>query len=83
MPTVVAQIPDLQRVLNFCECQDDDGFILFESRAISRYLSAAHANGKLIPKGTKESAIFEQAVSIEQANFDPFVTVLARERFYQ
>ncbi|KLO14541.1 glutathione S-transferase [Schizopora paradoxa] len=61
---------------------DDDGFILFESRAISRYLSTVHASGNLIPKEAKENAIFEQAVSIEQSNFDPFTTVLARERFY-
>ena len=63
--------------------QDDDGFIVFESRAISRYLSTVHGGGDLIPKGPKENAIFEQSASIEMSNFDPFVTVLARERFYQ
>ncbi|KLO14538.1 glutathione S-transferase [Schizopora paradoxa] len=62
--------------------QDDDGFGLFESRAIARYLSVVHGGGKLIPKGARENAIFEQAVCIEQANFDPYVNVVAHERFY-
>lgn len=30
---------------------DDDGFILFESRAIARYIAIKHAKGKLIPQG--------------------------------
>jgi len=59
---------------------DDDGFILFESRAISRYLSAVYANGKLVPKGAKENAIFEQAASIEQADFNPLVSPIVVER---
>ena len=55
---------------------------MFESRAIARYLSAVYGGGKLIPKGAKENAIFEQAASIEQAGFDPYVSVLAHERYY-
>lgn len=62
--------------------QDDDGFILFESRAISRYLSAVYGNGKLIPNGDKENALFEQGASIEQNDFDPYATKLGSERFY-
>ncbi|KLO14539.1 glutathione S-transferase [Schizopora paradoxa] len=61
---------------------EDDGFVLFESRAIARYLSAKYAGGKLIPKGVRENAIFEQAACIEQADFDPYVSVLAHERVY-
>jgi len=61
---------------------DDDGFILFESRAISRYLAAVYGNGKLIPKGAKENAIFEQAASIEQADFDPLASALVAERIF-
>jgi len=62
---------------------DDDGFILFESRAISKYLSAAYGNGKLVPKGAKEIAIFEQGVSIEQADFDPYAAKIVIERLFK
>ncbi|KAG6907132.1 hypothetical protein DXG01_010351 [Tephrocybe rancida] len=57
---------------------DDDGFILFESRAISRYIATKYANQgtKLIPTDLKEIALFEQAASIEVTNFDPSVTVI-------
>ncbi|KLO14542.1 glutathione S-transferase [Schizopora paradoxa] len=62
---------------------DDDGFLVFEGRAIARYLSAEYADGKLIPKGAKENAIFEQAAAVESANFDPFARALADERFFK
>ncbi|KLO16644.1 glutathione S-transferase [Schizopora paradoxa] len=61
---------------------DDDGFILFESRAIARYLSAAHGDGKLVPKGVKENALFEQAISIENNDFDPHASKLVAERIF-
>ncbi|KAG6873504.1 hypothetical protein C0995_014772 [Termitomyces sp. Mi166 len=54
-------------------CIDDDGFILYESRAIGRYIATKYANQgtKLIPTDPKEIALFEQAASIENNNFDP------------
>nr|GAT45150.1 predicted protein [Mycena chlorophos] len=54
--------------------QDDDGFILFETRAIGRYLVAKHqarAGLELIPSDPKKHALFEQAAAFEQSNFDP------------
>ncbi|KAK7026193.1 glutathione S-transferase [Favolaschia claudopus] len=64
---------------------DDDGFILFESRAIGRYIAAEHPESKLIPTDPKKHALFEQAASIEFANFDfnadPLIKALARKRF--
>ncbi|KAG6832665.1 hypothetical protein H0H87_000847 [Tephrocybe sp. NHM501043] len=57
---------------------DDDGFILFESRAIGRYIATKYADQgtKLIPTDLKELALFEQAASIEFSNFDPSVTTI-------
>ncbi|GLB40879.1 putative glutathione S-transferase [Lyophyllum shimeji] len=52
---------------------DDDGFILYESRAICRYIAAKYADQgtNLVPTGLKQNALFEQAASIEQSNFEP------------
>ncbi|KAJ7107347.1 glutathione S-transferase [Mycena epipterygia] len=54
---------------------DDDGFILYESRAICRYLAEKYADQgtPLIPTSLKEKAIFEQAASIELTSFFPQV----------
>jgi glutathione S-transferase len=49
---------------------DDDGFLLFESRAICRYLSAK-ANDQLVPVTLRERALMDQWSSVEQTNFSP------------
>ena len=56
--------------------QDDDGFVLYESRAISRYIAEKYDSqgALLIPKDAKDKALFEQAASIESANFDGFAS---------
>ena len=46
----------------------DDGFDLFESRAICRYLNEKH-NGKLVPSDPKARARMEQWISIETSEF--------------
>ncbi|KXN86668.1 Glutathione S-transferase F12 [Leucoagaricus sp. SymC.cos] len=60
---------------------DDDGFVVFESRAICRYIEEKHSGQgtKLVPDGLQKRTLFEQAASIEQANFDPFAAPLAFE----
>ena len=65
---------------------DDDGFKLFESRAIARYLALKYGGaGKLIPNqaDAQKLAIFEQAVSIELCNFDPSASTLAFENVFK
>ncbi|RYZ05210.1 MAG: glutathione S-transferase family protein [Myxococcales bacterium] len=49
---------------------DDDGFVLFESRAICRYLSAK-ANDALVPTSLRERALMDQWSSVEQSNVSP------------
>ena len=63
--------------------EDEDGFVLFESRAISRYIADKYGNGKLVPKDLKGRALFEQAVSIEQSDFDPFAGVIVKEKVFK
>ncbi|KZP20691.1 glutathione S-transferase [Athelia psychrophila] len=64
---------------------DDNGFQLYESRAIGRYLAAKYpAQGPtLLPTELKARALFEQAASVEVANFDPATHGLAAEKIYK
>jgi glutathione S-transferase len=47
---------------------DEDGFALFESRAICRYLSTK-ADEQLTPRDARQRATMEQWLSVEQSNF--------------
>ena len=49
---------------------DDDGFELFESRAIARYIDGK-TGGTLTPKDPRDRAAMEQWISIETSNFAP------------
>ncbi|EIM90669.1 glutathione S-transferase-like protein [Stereum hirsutum FP-91666 SS1] len=65
---------------------DDNGFILFESRAISCYIArkyAAQGTQELLPTDLNAYAAFEQAASIEFSNFDPFATALVDEKIFK
>ncbi|KAJ7137519.1 glutathione S-transferase [Mycena crocata] len=50
---------------------DDDGFFLYETRAICRYIAAKYPASGLIPTEPKANALFEQGASVEITNFDP------------
>ncbi|KAJ6611035.1 glutathione S-transferase [Mycena sp. CBHHK59/15] len=60
---------------------DDDGFILYENRAICRYVAEKYADRgpALIPTELKARALFEQAASIEYCNFFPAVLKIMTE----
>ncbi|OAX42053.1 glutathione S-transferase [Rhizopogon vinicolor AM-OR11-026] len=60
---------------------DDNGFILYESHAIARYLIKKYSSqAPLIPTDLREEALFEQAASIERSNFNPFVAPIVYEK---
>ncbi|KAJ7679824.1 glutathione S-transferase, partial [Mycena rosella] len=52
---------------------EDNGFVLYEGRAICRYLEEKYPGQgtSLIPTSLQEKALFEQAASIEFADFFP------------
>ncbi|KAJ7325380.1 glutathione S-transferase [Mycena albidolilacea] len=60
---------------------DDDGFIVYESRAICRYLAEKYADQgpNLFPKGLEERAMVEQGAAVELATFEPAILKLFRE----
>lgn len=64
---------------------DDDGFLLYESRAIARYLIKKYPNQgtPLIPSDPKAEALFEQAASIETFNFSAFVSSIVAEKVFK
>lgn len=51
--------------------QDDEGFILYESRAICYYIAAKYPNQgtPLLPTELKANALFHQAASVEICHF--------------
>ncbi|KAJ6548662.1 thioredoxin-like protein [Mycena capillaripes] len=58
---------------------DDNGFILYETRAICRYIAAKYPASGLIPTEPKANALFEQAAAVEITNFDPSASIVAIE----
>jgi glutathione S-transferase len=60
---------------------DDDGFKLFESRAIARYLIEKYGGTHLMPSDAKKRALVEQAISFEQSNFNVNTFGIFREKY--
>ena len=62
---------------------EDEGLVVFESRAICRYAALKYGGTErgLIPEAgdIAATAAFEQAASVEMSNFDPYVSGLAYE----
>ncbi|EIM90667.1 glutathione S-transferase-like protein [Stereum hirsutum FP-91666 SS1] len=65
---------------------EDDGLILFESRAIARYVARKYSSQgtpELLPTDLSAYAAFEQAASIEASNFDPFASGIVGEKVFK
>lgn len=65
--------------------KDDDGFILYESRAICYYIASKYADQgtPLIPTDLKGIALFHQAASIEAFNFNTHAESAIAEMVYK
>jgi len=61
---------------------DDDGFALFESRAIIRYLDETLPGTKLTPSGAKERGQMEQWISVEHSYFTPAAMKVIRQTLF-
>ncbi|KAF6755351.1 glutathione S-transferase [Ephemerocybe angulata] len=66
---------------------DEDGFILYESRAIARYIAEKYASQgtpNLLPTADlKARALFEQAASIETSDFDQYASHIVMEGLFK
>jgi len=65
-------------------CIDDDGFILYEGKAICHYLASKYPNQgtPLLPTELKANALFHQAVSVSICHFSVHVEKIIFERYY-
>lgn len=62
---------------------DDDGFQLFESRAIIRYLDAKLPGTRLTPSDLKDAARMEQWISVETSYFTTQAMAIIREALFK
>ena len=65
--------------------QDDDGFIVYESRAICYYIASKYPNQgtALLPTGLKGSTLYQQAVFVEVSHFNAHANQAAQEMIYK
>jgi glutathione S-transferase len=59
---------------------DDEGFLLYESRAIIRHLDRRGAAPSLVPSALPELALMDQWLSVDQSYIAPHTRALAIER---
>jgi len=61
---------------------DDNGFVLYESRAIARYVDETLPGPKLTPTDAKGRALMEQWISVETSNFTPHAMKIIYQRVF-
>lgn len=61
---------------------EDDGFWLYESRAMVRYLEEKLSGPKLMPADAKERALAEQWISVEYSYFTPAAMKIIRQMLF-
>ena len=61
---------------------EDDGFVLYESRAIMRYLDEKLPGTSFTPKDAKKRALMEQWISVEMSNFTPAAMKVIFQRVF-
>lgn len=62
---------------------EDDGFNMYESRAIIRYLDAKLPGNKLIPSDLPSLGRMEQWLSVEQSYFTPHCMAIVMEMLFK
>ena len=62
---------------------DDDGFILYETRAINRYLDGRLAGPSLTPPDPRDAARMDQFIHVADAYFAPLGQGLIVERLFR
>jgi len=62
--------------------EDDDGFQMYESRAIIRYLDAKLSGPSLTPSDLKDRGRMEQWMSVEQSYFSPPAMKIVMEAMF-
>lgn len=64
--------------------QDVNGYLIYESRAIARYIAEKYADQgtPLIPKDMEVKGLFEQAASVEQSNFEAYAAPAIYENVF-
>lgn len=62
---------------------DDDGFVLYETRAINAYIDATLSGPRLVPAAARERARMDQWINIADAYFIPFAHPLIVELLFR
>lgn len=63
--------------------EEDDGSLLYESRAIMRYLDRKLPGSPLTPTNLRAYGLMEQFISVEHSNFAPAAMKVIWERFFK